>query len=369
VPAAERQPIRSLRFHGTGDLRLDLDPGPMPGRHDVIVAPLAVGVCGTDSHIVGGHFAAEPGVVLGHEICGTVVELGPEVDALAVGDLVTVEPHDYCTSCVYCRAGAEHLCEHKRGYGVRLDGGMTDRMKVPARIAYRLPPDTPPWIGALTEPVSCCIHGMDQLHPVSGTPLLLYGCGPAGAILIALARLQGLAPIVVMDPLPSRRELAIRMGADLALDPGSPGAAGDAFAVTGGHGFARVVDGVGSGRVLEEAVRMAARGARILVFGVARPEDVAPLRPYEIFQRELTIVGSVINPYTHQRAVALLPRLGLDRLRPAFFELADIEGALSAQAAGSVDKVFMAPAGEHAAGSPELERPTQRAAGSVRPRW
>ncbi|SCE69271.1 2-desacetyl-2-hydroxyethyl bacteriochlorophyllide A dehydrogenase [Micromonospora echinospora] len=341
--------VLAVRCHGPGDVRTERVPTRPPGPGEVAVAPLAVGVCGTDSHIVGGSFPAAYPVVLGHEVCGRVTEVGPDVDRLTPGDLVTVEPHDYCTTCVYCRLGQEHLCDHKRGYGVRLDGGMTGRMVLPARIAYRLPPDTPPWIGALTEPLACCVHGMDQLDPRSGLPVLIYGAGPAGAMMVALARSRGLAPIVVMDPRPDRRDLALRMGADAALDPGEPGSAEAARAHTDGLGFPYVVDAVGSARILESAVEMASRGGRILVFGVARPQDEARIRPNEIFARELTIVGAVINPYTHHRAVGLLPTLGLDRLRPAFYGVDEVTRALRAQGGGEADKVFIAPYGEEAA--------------------
>ncbi|GAA2710800.1 zinc-binding dehydrogenase [Micromonospora olivasterospora] len=218
---------------------------------------------------------------------------------------------------------------------------------VPARIAYRLPTGTPPWVGALTEPLACCIHGMDQLAPRSGLPVLVYGAGPAGAMMVALSRARGLAPIVVFDPRPDRRDLALRMGADAAFDPSDEASA--PAALTDGLGFPHVIDAVGSGRVLESAVGMASRGGRILVFGVARPDDEARVRPNEIFARELTIVGAVINPYTQHRAVGMLPTLGLDRLRPAFFPLEKVPQALDVLAVGQADKLFIAPQGVEAA--------------------
>ncbi|PWR15473.1 alcohol dehydrogenase [Micromonospora sicca] len=338
--------LTEARFFGAGDVRLlKSEPAPL-GPEEVAIAPLAVGVCGTDSHIVAGSFAAAPQVVLGHEVCGRITEVGAAVDGLTVGDLVTVEPHDYCTRCTYCRLGQEHLCDSKRGYGVKLDGGMTERMVVPARIAYRLPAATPPWIGALTEPLACCLHGMDQLNPRSGLPILIFGAGPAGAMMVALAKARGLAPVVVLDPRADRREAALRMGADAALDPA---ALDEATALTDGLGFPHVIDAVGSGRILESAITVSSRGGRILVFGVARPDDEARVRPNEIFARELTLVGAVINPYTHHRAVQMLPTLGLDRLRPAFYGLDQLPEALEAQRTGTADKVFIAPHGTAAA--------------------
>lgn len=335
--------MTALRFNGINDVTLAEEPRRLPRDGESVIEPLAVGVCGTDAHIVAGHFEAAPGVVLGHEVCGRVVDVVGDSDGIAVGDLVTVEPHDYCTRCSYCRAGREHLCDSKRGYGVKLDGGMATRMVVPTRILYRLPEDTPPWIGALAEPVACCIHAMDQLDAISGESILIYGCGPAGAILVSLARLSGLTPIVVVEPSARRRELALRMGAHVVLDPGNETDMERLESVALHRGYRRVVDAVGSGRIVEQAVAAAGRGARIMVFGVSRPDDFAQISPRDIFQKELSIVGSVINPYTHQRAVAMLGELRLDRLNPAFFSLNQFPEALDAQAAGEADKVFITP--------------------------
>jgi threonine dehydrogenase-like Zn-dependent dehydrogenase len=348
---ADPRPVQatSLRFRAPGGYETVCEPLPALGAADIRIAPLAVGVCGTDAHIVAGQFAAEDGAVLGHEICGRVVELGSEATGVGVGDLVTVEPHRYCTACYYCRSGLEHLCTQKRGYGVRLDGGMTESMVLPARIAYRLPEETPPWLGALCEPVACCVHGMDRLGVTSGEALLIHGCGPAGAILVALGRLLGASPIVVLDPQRNRRELALRMGADTALDPHAHGSFDAALAATGGIGFPAIVDAVGTAAILETSIEMAARGGRILMFGVAAPRDIAKISPHELFSRELTLLGSVINPYTHQRAVALLPRLGLDRLTAAFFGLDEFSAALDEQKLGEVDKIFIAPHGQDVA--------------------
>jgi len=341
--------LRQVRYRAPGKIELVTLTPSLPDEDDVVIAPLAVGVCGTDRHIIAGSFPAVPDVVLGHEVCGRVMEVGSNVRQVLTGDLVTVEPHQYCTWCPYCRNGQEHLCENKRGYGVHLDGGMSDRMVVPARIAYRLPEDTPPWVGALTEPLACCIHGMDRLGAQSGQPLLVIGAGPAGLMLVMLAQLQGLGPIAVLEPRPERRQTALSLGADLAAHPFDPATAEQLASLTDGRGFPFVVDAVGSGALLEHAVANASRGGTVLVFGVSRPDDVAKISPYELFARELSLVGAVINPWTHQRAAALLPRLGLDRLRPVFYPLDQAEQAVDAQGAGVGDKVIVAPAGEAAA--------------------
>lgn len=220
--------MRAVRFHGPGDLRVEDVPEPVPGLDDVLIRPRAVGVCGTDVHILDGGYPARAPVTLGHEVAGQVVTVGSAVAGVSVGDLVTVQPNLPCDTCPQCRQGMEHLCDNRLAFGVELDGGMADLLLVPARAAYPVPAGTPWQVAALAEPLACCVHGMDRLAPRSGLPLLVCGCGPAGVMLIALARLSGLAPIVAADPRADRRDLALRFGADLALDPTEPGFEGRA---------------------------------------------------------------------------------------------------------------------------------------------
>lgn len=335
--------MHAARYHGRGELTVEDVPKPVPGEADVIIAPAEVGLCGTDAHILAGTFPADPPVTLGHEVAGRVIALGSRVTGLGIGDMVSVDPHRYCRRCPYCRAGSEHLCLDKKGYGVRLDGGMAELLRVPAAICYQLPEGTPPHIGALGEPASCCLHGMDRLSPRSGLPIIVFGCGPAGLILIRLAALTGLRPVVAIDPRAERRRTAARIGADLVLDPADPGFADTAISQTGGMGYPYIIDAVGSARILEQAIRFASRGASLLVFGVAAPDARASLSPYDIYARELTVLGSCINPYTHGRAVRLINQLGVEHWNIARFPLHDVQKAFDAQRSGSYDKVFVTP--------------------------
>lgn len=314
-------------------------PALAPGEASIDV--LAVGLCGTDTHILEGNFPSADGVILGHEVCGVVREVADDVTTMAPGDFVTVEPHRYCTECTYCRSGEEHHCVNKKGYGVKLDGGMTTTMVAPARILYRLDSQTDPLIGAMAEPLACCIHSMDRLDPKSGTSILIAGCGPAGTMLVALSRARGLTPIVVSEPSEARRELALAMGADLAVHPDELDSA-KVSALAGEQGFHSVVDAVGRADIARDLLNRIRKGGTFLVFGVAAPDDVLALPPREVYDKELTIVGSIINPYTHERAVAMLSSLPLDRIPTRVFPLSDYETAFEAQRHGR-EKIYIRP--------------------------
>lgn len=337
--------MKALRFYGPQDLRLDDMPDPTPGPGEIRIRPLAVGICGTDLHILDGTFASRPPLILGHEVAGRIDAIGKGVRNAREGDLVTVEPHRYCGVCRYCRIGREHLCLDKEAFGVHLDGGMAGFQIIPERIGYRLPDGMDPKIGALAEPLSCCVHAMDRLAPRSGTSVGLWGAGPAGLIMLTLFRLAGLTPIVVFEPDAARRESAMKFGARAVVDPLAEGWQDQGLAAVGGAGFDYIVEAVGSPRVLESAIPLAARQGTILVFGVANPGETAAIKPQEVFAKELTILGTVINPFTHHRAVELLPALGLDRLGIRTYPLEAHAEAFLAQRQRAADKVQFAPQG------------------------
>lgn len=333
--------MKAVRFHDVGDLRVEDLPDPEPALGEVLVAPEYVGICATDTHILDGHFPSRPPVVLGHEIAGRIVELGESVDHPVVGQRITVEPHLYCGICLYCQIGQEHMCVDKQAYGVHLNGGMADLIAVPARLAYPLPEEIPSTWGAMTEPIACSVHAMDRLDPVSGLPLAIFGCGPAGAVLISLARHAGLYPIVAIDPRQDRRDLAKRVGADVVLDPSSENFRDDALDLTHGYGFSYLIDAVGSAGIIETAIEMAARRATILFFGVADPESVSNIHPNDVYAKELSLLGTAINPFTHRRAVGMLSRLPLQHLKFAEYPLEHAQEAIQAQRDGVFDKVLL----------------------------
>ena len=190
----------ALRYHGHPELILEQLSVPEVTPGQVLIKPLAVGIDGTDAHVLAGEFPANVPIVPGHEVAGLVEKVGRGVKSIKEGDLVCVEPHEYCGVCRYCRIGKEHLCVSKKAFGFHLNGGLAERMLIPEKVAYLVPEGLSPEIGCLAEPVSCCVHAMDRLNPVSGLGIILFGAGTAGCILIKLASLAGIKPIVLSFP-------------------------------------------------------------------------------------------------------------------------------------------------------------------------
>lgn len=272
--------MKSAVFYGRHDLRVEESPMPQLGPQDVLIQVKACGVCGTDVHIYEGDKGAAqvtPPTILGHEFSGLVVQVGEQVTNCQVGDRVCVDPNCYCDSCAPCRNGTAHFCEHMTGYGTTVNGGFAEYCAVNQRQVYKLGENTTYAQGAMTEPVA------------------------------------------------AKRETGLQLGADVCIDPVNEDVA-ERLAREGFSWVNTVIECVGRTETIQQAIQIAGPKAVVMMFGLTKPDDELPIKPFEVFQKELEITASFINPYTQARALALIdsgrldvssmvcPPCGLDRL-------------------------------------------------------
>lgn len=277
---------------------------PVAGPGEIVVRNMVCGVCGTDVHIFHGEPGSadvNPPVVLGHEYSGVVVEVGPGVASLQVGDHVTVDPNIYCGKCVYCRNGKKQLCPDMQAIGVTRNGGFEEYSLVPEAQAFKLSEDLPFEVGAMAEPLACCIHGIDLAGIRPGQKVAIVGGGAIGLIMVQLAKLSGASQILLSEPEAGRREVGLQVGATAAVNPLEEGAMApyEAWADV-------VIECVGNNPAVKSAFYYAAKGATIVLFSVPKPDAQYPVPLFDVYKKELTIRGSFVNPDTHDRAVALL---------------------------------------------------------------
>lgn len=321
---------------------------PEPGEGQVLVKVSACGVCGTDVHIYhGGKGSAEvvPPVILGHEFSGHIVKLGSGVTGLEEGQLITVDPNIYCGKCRPCRQGQKQMCHHMRAVGVNMDGGFADYCLVPYAQCVPVPEGTDPELAALAEPLACCLHGIDRVGIRPGENVLVIGGGTIGQIMLQLARLAGAAEVVLSEPVEIRRELAVRLGADAAIDPLHEDLPRRLSELLSRDGADVVIECVGNPRTSAQAIDAAAGCGRVMLFGVPNPDAVLQTKMHPIFQKELTIMGSFVNPDTHSRAVALLSsgQLKLKELITHRFPVSQLEEAIKMQTGTQSIKVLVKP--------------------------
>lgn len=296
-------------FLGNGQFELRQITLPPLGERDVLIRNRVCGICGTDVHIYRGEKGASdtnPPVVLGHEYSGDIVQVGNAVKNLRPGDKVTVDPNIYCGECRYCRSGKKQLCRHLTAVGVNRDGGFAEYSVVPAAQCLKVSPELDYAAAAMSEPLACCIHGIDRAGIRPGKNVCIIGGGPVGLLMVQLARLSGAARVILSEPVKMRRELGLRLGADIALDPGAGDIEKQLLETAGVPGADVVIECVGNTKATAQAIAAADKGATVVLFSVPSPDSAYELQLFQAFRKELTIKTSFINPDTHQRAVDLL---------------------------------------------------------------
>lgn len=329
--------MRAVVLDGRGSIELRDVPDPVPGPAEVVIAPAAVGICGTDLHLASGDYpTGRFPVVPGHEFAGRVAAVGPEVPDLAVGDRVCVDPNVACGQCGQCRSGAPNLCPYLVPIGVTSDGACAELVRVPRRVVYGLPDGLDEATGALIEPFACVLHAASRIGPMRGQRVLVYGAGSIGLMTVAFARAEGARSVEVVEPSEVRRAAAAEFGADRAWAPGQRSTERDVDLVVEASGHPDAV--------ADSLLRLAERGT-LLQMGVVSPKESIALFPYDLFDRELTLVGSQSLATSYPAAVDAMAALrGIaDRMVTHTFGLDDYAEALETARSDQARKVHILP--------------------------
>lgn len=324
-------------------------PIPRPAENEVLIKVRAASICGTDLHIYRwDDWAASrirPPLVVGHEICGEVVERGPGVHAPEVGTFVSLESHVICNRCSFCRTGQGHLCENTQILGVDRDGGFAEYVAVPAENAWPNPPDLPLEIAVLQENFGNAVHTAFAVD-LRAKKVLVTGCGPVGLMTIAVARAIGARAIYATDIHPYRIDFARRFGADLALHAVEDPVVEQVLAATDGEGVDVLLEMSGAPAAIEQGLSLLKPGGEAAVLGVAPG-------PFTFdWNRHLVFKGARLHGITGRRLWETwyqargLVRSGAVDLLPLVthrFPLESFEEAFETMASGESGKVMLLP--------------------------
>ena len=333
--------MRAAVLERAGLITMEHRPVPRPADDEVLVRVGSVGVCGSDVHYYRdgriGSFVVDRPLVLGHEAAGTIVAAGRAVPGDRIGERVAIEPQRPCRVCAQCTAGRYNLCPDMQFYATPpVDGAFCEYVTIQSPFAYRVPDQVSDDAAALFEPLSVAIWACRKARIGPGARVLITGAGPIGVITAQVARAFGAAEVVVSEPNPARRQLALRFGAaraaDPAADPGVPLAAADALIECSGAPAA-LAGGIGA---------VAPAGSVVLV-GTGADEVTLPLPLLQ--RRELNVTGTFRYAGTWPLALHLAAsgQVDLDGLVSARFDLAHAEDALTADAAPGFLKAIVRP--------------------------
>jgi threonine 3-dehydrogenase len=320
-------------------------PRPAIGINDVLVRVRKTGICGTDLHIASWDpWAARtihPPLVVGHEFVGEIVEVGANVTDFHPGEMVSGEGHVVCGRCRHCLAGRRHLCAHAIGLGVGRDGAFAEYVALPMTNVWHHWAGIDEEVAAIFDPFGNAVHTA-LAFPVLGEDVLVSGAGPIGLMATAVVRHAGARHVVVSEPNPFRRELAIRMGATIAIDPGARDLHDVQRELGMVEGFDVVLEMSGNRQAIRTAIANMAHGGAMAVLGI--PTEEIALDFNEIVFKMLTIQGIYGREmYETWYKMTVMLQSGLD-IRPAIthrFSFRDHEQAFEAARSGDSGKVIM----------------------------
>jgi 2-desacetyl-2-hydroxyethyl bacteriochlorophyllide A dehydrogenase len=322
--------MQAAVFKEPFNLALEDYPLPKLDKKEVLVKVELCGLCGTDFHIYRGESFSKPPVIPGHEYVGIISDKGKEVLGFAIGDLVAIDPNIYCGECRYCRTGKINYCENLKALGVSMNGGFAEYSIVPTSQTYLLPENLSLNSAAFAEPLSCCLRGMDQASIKHGEDLVILGSGTIGLLMLQLAKISGAGKIIVVEPIEDKRLLASQLGADYVFDSESVKLFEQIADLTSG-GPEVVIECVGNSSAAGTAIKLVKKGGRIILFGLSAKNDSISLNLQAYFLKELSIKGSLLNPFTFSRAINLLvnKKINVENLKPVISNLLSLEKILS----------------------------------------
>lgn len=290
--------MKAAIITGIDQISVETVPDPTPKSREVVVEVVASGICGTDLHILQGEFAPTLPIIPGHEFSGVIVEVGKDVTEYKVGQKVAVDPSLHCGECFFCKRARGNLCENWGGIGISVPGGAAEFAAAPVKNLYLLPDEIDVRNANLIEPLSCAVRGYDVLPRIPGSHYLIYGSGTMGLMMMELARRNGASSVSMVDVNEKRLETARTLGiTNLATSA-------DEFETE--RGWDVVIDCTGNEKAIQDAITRTMPGGTFLQFGVANTHAKVEIEPFWVYNKEITIAGSMAVLHSFERAGDLL---------------------------------------------------------------
>ena len=314
-----RQKMRGALLYGVKDLRVENIDKPKVGPGEVLVKVKAATTCGTDVKIfqrgyVGG--VIQYPTVFGHEWAGDVAEVGEGVSWPRKGMRGRAGNSAPCLRCKMCQKGSYNLCEDM----MWLWGAYADYIKVPARMVMVNMQEIPSHLGyeeaAITEPLACVLHGIEEARMRLGDTVAIIGAGPVGLLHLLTAKKMGAEKVIVSDLVEERLRVAKQLGAEEIINAKQEEPVEKVRRLTGGYGADVVIEAIGLPATWEQALRMVRKGGTVLEFGGCPPGTEIKVRTELLHYGEVTVLGTFHTTPAHFKKALSLIASGAIKVKP-----------------------------------------------------
>ncbi len=324
-------------------------PVPTPGAGEVLIKVSLASVCGTDVHITDWDAWSagriQTPLVYGHEFCGHIDALGPDVADYNIGDYVSAEMHLPCGVCLQCQEGRKHTCEKVKIFGIDLPGCFAEYVVIPAKQLVKLPAVIKPEYGALLDSLGNSVHAV-QRGQVAGKRVLVVGCGPLGLFAIVVAKAMGALEVFATDIAPFRLDLARKAGADFVLAANEVKPSEQILKQTYGHGVDVVLEMSGNGPAIDDAFKSLKLGGRVVMMGIPKGAISVDVSENIIF-KEAEVLGvngrQIFQTWNLMLSLFAAGKLDLDFIITHQMPMSDFGKALDLIRQGESGKILLKP--------------------------
>lgn len=334
---------------GPGAELVDMEK-PVPGPDQVLVKVLATSICGTDLHIYEWNEWAQARIknlpqVMGHELCGEVLELGKNVKNVKKGDIISAETHIACGHCYLCHTGNAHICVNGKIFGVDVNGVFAEYAVVPGANAWILDEKIPKDFASVMEPLGNAVHTV-LAGEITGNTVLVTGCGPIGVMSVAVSRICGATKVIATELNDYRIQLAKKVGADLVINPKKENVVEKVLKETDGLGIDVVLEMSGNPIAIKQAFESLRPGGRFSILGIPdKPMEIDLGK--DIVFKYITVQGingRLMFSTWHKTSRFLSSgRLDLEPIITHRFRLEEFEKGLELMQSGNCGKILLYP--------------------------
>lgn len=326
---------------------------PKIGDNDILLKMKSAAICGTDIRILEGKKTKDvryPSII-GHEICGIIDKVGKNVKHYNVGDKVSIANVMPCKSCHSCLTGRENACLNRKAIGYEYNGGFAEYVLIPGIFVeggnvVKLPENVSFEEGALIEPLACCIRGMKNAGTGFNDTVLILGAGPIGLMHLQLSKIAGAKQVIVSEPINSRREKALKLGADRVVNPNEEDLSEIIMTMTDGIGADVIIMAIGVPAIVNSTIKLCRKGGTVNLFAGFAGTGESTIEVNAIHYNEITLNGSTAykrEDYFQSRDIVVSKKINLKEIVTHRFKIDEFKKAYEVCKSGEGLKVIIEP--------------------------